>query len=67
MSDDDHRCIHASEADASFFTVVATLITACEHRTVEVSPCGLEVDPMLDRIGPILGLIPLECHDIVYV
>ena len=67
MRDYYHRCVHTSEADASFLAVIATLVTACKHRTVEDSPCGFEIDPVLDRIGPILGLIPLERHDVVYV
>ena len=67
MRHDYLRCVHTSEADASFLAANATPVTVCKHRTVEDSPCGFEIDPVLDRIGPILGLIPLECHNIVYV
>ena len=67
MRDDYHRCAHTSEADVSFLAVVATPVTACKNRSVENSLSGFAIDPVLDRIGPILGLIPLERQDVVYV
>ena len=67
MRDHDHRRVHTPDVDVPFLAVIPAPVTASEHRAVEDPPGGLEVDSVLERVGPVLGLVPLERHDMVYV